>query len=219
MEALLQIKNKDRVFFHGEVFTSEREVDAMLKLVEQETLRIESRFFEPACGTGNFLAKILARKLQVVVECSKKNRLEFQKFSVLAISSLYGIDILLDNVEECRLRLLRLFKTLYIDIFNEECDFDCLETVKYILETNIVWGDALTLKAIGNDSEPIVFAEWSPLNGDMIKRRDYNLAKLLEHQPIEGDNLFSDLGEKAFIPKPIKEYAISHFLKLHNHVK
>ena len=61
-----QVKSKQRVADHGEVFTAEREVNAMLDLVKQETERIDSRFLEPACGDGNFLSEILRRKLAVV---------------------------------------------------------------------------------------------------------------------------------------------------------
>jgi len=61
-----QVKSRQRVQDHGEVFTNEREVNAMLDMVKQETERIESRFLEPACGDGNFLAEVLRRKLAVV---------------------------------------------------------------------------------------------------------------------------------------------------------
>lgn len=61
-----QVKSKQRVADHGEVFTNPREVNAMLDMVKQETERIDSRFLEPACGNGNFLAEVLRRKLAVV---------------------------------------------------------------------------------------------------------------------------------------------------------
>jgi hypothetical protein len=214
---MTQLKNKQRVADHGEVFTSERDVNAMLDLVEQETLRVESRFLEPACGTGNFLAEILRRKLIVVSKRYKNSRLEFERFSVLAISSIYGIDILEDNVAECRSRLFRIFEEEYKYLYNDKCNPDCLKTAKYILTKNILWGDALSLKAVGENDDPIIFSEWSPVNRNMIKRRDYTLSILLDYQPMEGDNLFSDLGDQAFIPKPIKEYPLIHFLELPCH--
>ena len=209
-----QVKHKQRVTDHGEVFTSEREVNAMLDMVEQETLRIESRFLEPACGTGNFLAEILRRKLDVVSRRYKKSQIEFERYSVLSVSSLYGIDILEDNVEECRHRLLNIFEDLYRKNFKNKCKDTCIKTIRYILEKNILWGDALTLKQVGQDDVPIIFSEWSPVNGSMIKRRDYTLAHLLAYQPMEGYNLFSDLGDQAFIPKPVKEYPLTYFLEL-----
>ena len=87
-----QVVSKKRVADHGEVFTSEREVNAMLDLVKQETERIDSRFLEPACGTGNFLVEILRRKLEVIKNRYKKNQLEYERYAVIAVSSIYGVD-------------------------------------------------------------------------------------------------------------------------------
>jgi type I restriction-modification system DNA methylase subunit len=97
-----QIKTKKRVADHGEVFTNEREVNAMLDLVKQETERIDSRFLEPACGNGNFLAEVLSRKLNVVSARYSKSQLEWEHYSIIAVSSIYGVDILEDNAKECR---------------------------------------------------------------------------------------------------------------------
>lgn len=209
-----QVKSKKRVADHGEVFTAEREVNAMLDLVKQETERIESRFLEPACGNGNFLVKILERKLAVVDGRYAKSQLEWERYAVLAVSSIYGVDILQDNVSECRERLLQLFDERYTKLYKTDCKEECRESVRYILYKNILWGDALTLKTPEEHSKPIVFAEWNAVNGSMIKRRDYTMANLLESQPIEGANLFSDLGDQAFIPTPVAEYPLTHFLEL-----
>ena len=105
-----QVVSKKRVADHGEVYTSKREVNAMLDLVKNETERIESRFLEPACGTGNFLAEILDRKLTVVQSRYGKNQLEYERYAVLAVSSLYGIDILEDNIKEYQTRLYNSFE-------------------------------------------------------------------------------------------------------------
>lgn len=207
-----QTKSKKRVADHGEVFTSEREVNAMLDLVKQETERIDSRFLEPACGTGNFLVEILRRKLTIVINKYKKSQLEFERYAVIAVSSIYGVELLEDNAQECRERLLNIFMETYSSIFKKKIKQDCIDTVAFILSKNILVGDALTL--LQNNGKPIIFAEWSALKGSMIKRRDYTLDELLRNQPMEEPNLFSDLGDKAFIPKPIKEYKITHFLKL-----
>lgn len=209
-----QVKSKKRVADHGEVFTAEREVNAMLDLVKQETERIESRFLEPACGNGNFLVKILDRKLTVVDGRYSKSQLEWERYAVLAVSSIYGVDILQDNVRECRERLLKLFDERYTKLYKTDCKEECRESVRYILDKNILWGDALTLKTPEEHYKPIVFAEWNAVNGSMIKRRDYTMANLLESQPIEGANLFSDLGDQAFIPTPVAEYPLVHFLKI-----
>jgi len=208
-----QIKSKKRVSDHGEVYTNEREVNAMLDLVEQETERIDSRFLEPACGTGNFLVEVLRRKLEVVQRRYRKQQLEYERYGIIAISSLYGIDLLMDNVEECKERLYAIFEKRYRKLFPKSVKDECLQSVRFILEKNIIRGDALTLNKVNTD-EPIVFAEWSAVNGSMIKRRDYTMANLLESQPIEGPNLFSDLGDKAFIPRPVNDFPLVHFLKL-----
>jgi len=212
--------SKERVTNHGEVFTRKREVNAMLDLVKQETERIESRFLEPACGTGNFLAAVLERKLGVVEQRYHRSQLEYESYAVLAVSSLYGIDILEDNAEACRKRLFDIFDRNYTRLFKNAVKEKCRKVVKYILQCNIIWGDALTLKTVGKNPQPIVFSEWSPVNGRMLKRRDFTMAMLLQsHLPGQGDlfpqrDLFSDLDEKVFIPKPVKEYPLTHFLEI-----
>lgn len=209
-----QVKSKQRVADHGEVFTAQREVNAMLDLVKQETERIDSRFLEPACGTGNFLVEILKRKLAVVENRYSKSQLEYERYAIIAISSIYGVDILQDNVQTCRDRLLGIFTHYYLNNYKKEIKPEFLKAAEFILSKNILWGDALTLKTPEAQPKPIVFAEWSAVNGSMIKRRDYTLANLLESQPIDGLNLFSDLGDKAFIPTPVGDFPLTHFLKL-----
>lgn len=209
-----QVKSKQRVANHGEVFTHEREVNAMLDLVKQETERIDSRFLEPACGTGNFLAEVLHRKLSVVEEKYKRNQLEYERYAILAISSIYGIDILEDNVIECRERLYAIFEKQYLKLYKTDAQDTCKKSAKYILSQNIIWGDALTLMRVDKEDKPIVFAEWSAVNGSMLKRRDFTLNELLRNSNAGDMGLFSDLGEEAFIPTPIKEYPLTHFLKV-----
>lgn len=215
-----QVKSKKRVTDHGEVFTSEREVNAMLDLVKQETERIDSRFLEPACGTGNFLVEILKRKLTIIENRYKKSQLDFERYTVIAISSIYGVDILEDNVVECRNRLFEIFDEKYTAFYKTNCKEECRRSIKYILERNILRGDALTLKTVGNDNQPIVFSEWSAVNGSMIKRRDFTMDNLLkaEASKVPG-GLFDDFYETdpAFLPKPVKEFPLTHFLKLADH--
>ena len=206
-----QVKSKNRIADHGEVCTAEREVNAMLDLVKQETLRIDSRFLEPACGTGNFLVEILSRKLTVVENQYKKSRLEYEHYAVLAVSSIYGVDLLGDNIQECRNRLFEIFDTNYTTLFKDKCSDKCKGSVKYILECNIKQGDALTLQT---ENGQIVFPEWSFVNANMMKRRDYTFHELLEHEETKALPLFSDLGDEVFIPEPVKEYPLIHFLKL-----
>ncbi len=206
--------SKKRVADHGEVLTGKREVNAMLDLVKQETERIESRFLEPACGTGNFLAEILERKLRVVEKRYAKSQLEYERNAVLAVSSIYGIDILEDNVEQCRQRLFGIFEQNYLSLFSGKTNDKCRESVRFILDSNIVHGDALTLKTVSEQPDYIVFSEWSPVNGSFLKRRDFTFHGLLEHESMKELPLFSDLGDDVFIPTPEKEYPLTHFLEI-----
>ena len=179
-----QTKSKERVREHGEVFTAEREVKAMCDLVKDETERIDSRFLEPACGDGNFLAEILTRKLEVVKRKYKKSTLDYEKTAVLAISSVYGVDIMQDNVLACRDRLFKLCDKEYKAVCKKDCNDQTREAVKFILSKNIVCGNALTLNKVdenGNDTnEPIVFSEWAFITGFQMQRQDYTFAHLLE---------------------------------------
>lgn len=212
-----QVKSKKRVADHGEVFTAEREVNAMLDLVKNETERIDSRFLEPACGNGNFLAEVLRRKLSVVTLRYSKSQLEWERYAVLAVSSIYGIDILEDNTEECRERLFQIFVDNYNQNFKKNCKEECYRSVLFLLKKNILWGDALNLKHPVTH-EPIVFSEWSAVNGSMLKRRDFKLDMLMRETKSEPNTLFSDLGDEAFIPTPFKEYPLTHFLNLEEDV-
>ncbi len=214
MKQASQVVSKQRVTDHGEVYTASREVNAMLDLVKQETERIESRFLEPACGAGNFLAVILRRKLSMVETKYAKSQIEYERNAVLVISSVYGIDILEDNVQDCRNRLFEIFNERYVTIFQNQIKKECLDSVKFILSKNIIWGDALTLKTVGVTQNPITFSEWSPVNGSNIKRRDFTFHGLLAHEEIKSEPLFSDLGDDVFIPDPVREYPVTHFLRL-----
>lgn len=211
-----QVKSKQRVADHGEVYTSAREVNAMLDMVKQETERIESRFLEPACGDGNFLIEVLRRKLEIVKKRYEKNQIEYERYSILALSSIYGIDILEDNTVACRNRLFAFFKNEYEDIYKSDVKEDFLKSAQYILSKNIVWGDALTLHSVCGKKEPIIFCEWSPVNGSMIKRRDFSFHELLFQSENNAMPLFSDAGEDVFIPEPVKEYPLIHFMRLYD---
>lgn len=194
-----QVKSKQRVADHGEVFTADSEVNAMLDLVKQETERVDSRFLEPACGEGNFLAEILRRKLEaakrraIPPQRKKPLPLEYEKQAVIAIASIYGVDLLIDNVLACRERLFEIWNEEYMAICKKEASEDCREAVRFILSRNIVCGNALSLKRVdenGNDTdEPIVFSEWAFVMGAKMQRKDYRFDKLLagEYEPKAGD--------------------------------
>ena len=208
------IKSKERITEFGEVFTSEREVNAMLDLVYDEALRIDSRFLEPACGNGNFLIEVLRRKLGRVSQLYSRNQADYEKNTIIAISSVYGIDILYDNIVECIARLASFVFNEYSKVAkNENQKFR--RTVDFILSKNIVHGDATSLTLPDSD-KPIIFSEWSFIGNNKVKRTEFSLSNLIAYQPFDGDNLFSDLGEEAFIPKPLKTYELCHYLEVNN---
>jgi hypothetical protein len=207
-----QIKDKNRVLNFGEVLTSKREVLDMLNLVNTETLRLDSRFLEPACGDGNFLIEVLNCKLKILEKNYSKNQYEFEKFSVQIFTSMYGIDILEDNIIFARERLFNQYFDIYNKKFQSSINIKCIDCIKYILELNLVHADALSFKEVKTNNF-IVFSEWSFIN-DKIKRRDFEFKNLIEYSSFEKGTLFSDLGEEVIIPSPIKDYPLVHFLDI-----
>ena len=212
-----QVKSKERVADFGEVFTNEREVNAMLDLVKDETENIESTFLEPACGDGNFLIEVLRRKLKVVKERYGKNEEQYEKFSIVAVTSIYGVELLQDNVNACIERLFNYWNDEYtVNCKNIQSD-TCREACRYILSKNILCGDALTM--LKNDGTPIVFAEWKLVKGSLLKRRDYELSKILEAEQMvdtEEYNLFNfdediEQATRDSMDKPIKEYPLTDY--------
>lgn len=207
----IQVKSKKRVTDHGEVFTNQREVNAMLDLVKHETERIESRFLEPACGNGNFLAEVLRRKLAVIDSRYSKSQIEWERYSVIAISSIYGVDILEDNAIECQERLFHIFSKAYISKFGTNCKLELIKSIKFILKRNILWGNALDFTN-PITKKPIVFSEWTMINENMIKRRDYVFQFLVEKS--FQTSLFDENNTAQYFDKEVSQFAPVHYLKL-----
>ena len=208
-----QVKSKARVADFGEVNTSEREVNAMLDLVKQETERLDSRFLEPACGDGNFLIEVLNRKLEILIKKYKRNQYEFERNSVVVVGSIYGVDILLDNAQSARDRLFNRFFEVYKKYFKKNLNDNLVESIRFILDKNIIHGDALTLKQVDSEN-PVTFSEWAVINSK-LKRRDFTLSDLLAYAPFEKGTLFSDLGDEVHIPAPKKDYALVKYDEAH----
>ena len=214
-----QVVSKQRVADHGEVYTAKREVNAMLDLVKEETERIDSRFLEPACGNGNFLVEILSRKMEAVHRQYAKNCYEYDLASAVAVSSMYGVELLPDNVETCQNRLMDQYLETYRQHQNADASPELERCIRYLFRKNILCGDALTM--LQNDGQPITFCEWTFIgtNGK-VKRRDFELSELLKN--VEYDKpkaneeglLFADTGEPTFVHLPKREYPITDYLKL-----
>lgn len=195
------IKSKKRVADHGEVFTPEWMVDAMLDLVKEESERIDSRFLEPACGSGNFLVKVLKRKLCAVELKFGKSEFEKRQYALLALMCAYGIELLEDNIIECRANMLEVLAD-YLRI--DEAD-DMYGAASHVLSLNLIQGDALSMK--GHDGAPITFSEWGYLGKGKFQRRDFRLDVLTGSSAFSAEGtLFSHLG-KHEIFTPTKTYS------------
>jgi N-6 DNA Methylase len=190
------IKSKHRVADHGEVFTPSWMVEAMLDLVKDETERIDSRFLEPACGSGNFLVPVLKRKLAGVELKYGKSDFERAHYALLGLMCIYGIELLADNIAECRENVLEIFSE-YLNL--DESDKLC-RAASYVLSQNLVHGDALTMRTHGG--QPITFAEWGYLGKGKYQRRDFCFEALTESSAFKVDfPLIANIGKHAiFLP-------------------
>lgn len=209
------VKSKQRVADHGEVFTPAWMVEAMLDLVKDETERIDSRFLEPACGSGNFIVQILKRKLAAVEVKFGKSDFERQHYALLGLMCIYGIELLADNIAECRANVLDVFAQ-YLNI--DETD-DLYRAATHVLSVNLVHGDALTMRAVDGqpvkDRPPITFAEWGYLGKGKFQRRDFRFDVLTGSSAFSAEgSLFADLGKheifapiKTHLPMTVRELA------------
>lgn len=181
----------------------------MLDLVRDESFRLDSRFLEPACGDGNFLIEILRRKLSIIENIKSQTEWEFK--SLIAVGSCYGIELLEDNAEACR---LRLFTEVREQMGKKYCTQGYEESLRYMLKKNIVCGDALTYRTA--NGKPITFCEWTPIAGSMqFSRRDFQFDFLVNqtHQY----SLFDEQGEAQSFDEPIKSYPPIHYTQLYRY--
>ena len=193
------IKSKKRVADHGEVFTPPWLVENMLDLVKAETERIDSRFLEPASGSGNFLMPVLRRKLIAVDKRYQSSAFERVHHAFLALMCIYGIELLRDNAEECRENLLEIFcKHLRLERDSKEW-----LAAKIILEANIIQGDALSLRDYKGN--PIIFPEWSYIGKGLYKRRDFKYDELLQLSSFGEGTLFESLSAEEIF-SPVRDY-------------
>lgn len=194
------IKSKKRVADHGEVFTPQWLVEAMLDLVKGESERIDSRFLEPACGSGNFLVRVLQRKLATVESKYGKAPFEKRQYALLGLMCCYGIELLADNVAECRANMLNVFAD-YLRLAPED---DLYRAAAYVLSQNIVHGDALRMET--HDGKPIVFPEWGYLGKGKFQRRDFRLDVLTGASQFSAeDSLFSQMAHHELFT-PVKTW-------------
>lgn len=172
----------------------------MLDLVKSEADRIDSRFLEPACGSGNFLVPVLERKLAVVQARYGRSVFERRHYALLALMCVYGIELLADNAAECRERLVSAFvRFLKVD------DADVwARAARSVVAANVVQGDALEMTTA--DGEPITFPEWGYLGAGKFQRRDFRFDALTQRSQASV-GLFAHFEEhEIFVP--IAEYPV-----------
>ena len=216
--------SRKRVIDHGEVFTPPGLVNDMLDLVAHECERVDSRFLEPACGDGNFLAEVLRRRL-ALVDRRHKARTQWEPQALLGLACLYGIEKLLDNVSDCRERLYALFADHYASRYQKLAKPEVLAAARLILRCNILHGDALKMTTPGDrvhPAKPLVFTEWSLLPGGKFKRRRYEYHDLTQPPPEAASGLFvpanarltDEDGRPVYIPCKVGDWPAVHYLKL-----
>lgn len=190
------IKSKKRVVDHGEVFTPPWLVEKMLDLVKGETERIDARFLEPACGSGNFLVPILQRKLAAVELKFGKSDFEKRHYALLAVMCAYGIELLDDNIAECRANMLEVFAD-YLGLAETD---ELYRAAFYVLSLNLVHGDAMTMRDMAGT--PISVVEWGYLGKGKFQRRDFRLDVLTSMASFSAEgSLFAGLGKhEIFTP-------------------
>ena len=194
------IKSRKRVADHGEVFTPPWLVEKMLDLVKGETERIDSRFLEPACGSGNFLVPILQRKLAAAEARYGKSEFERRHYALLALTCCYGIELLADNIAECRGNMLKVFDE-HLGL-NE--DGDLYRAASHVLSLNLIHGDAMTMK--NADGGPILIVEWGYIGRGKFQRRDFRLDVLTGMASFrEERSLFAHLGSHEIF-QPAESY-------------
>jgi hypothetical protein len=194
------VKSKQRVADHGEVFTPAWMVEAMLDLVKDESARIDSRFLESACGSGNFLVRVLQRKLAAVELRYGRSDFERRHYALLGLMCIYGIELLADNIAECRANLLAIFDDyLHLDPADE-----LHRAAFYVLSQNLVHGDALTMRT--HDAQPVAFAEWGYLGKGKFQRRDFRLDNLIGSSVFSAEGSLFDQSGKHEIFTPSKTY-------------
>lgn len=193
-----QVRSKQRVADHGEVLTPSPIVDAMLDLVRDESERIDSRFLEPACGSGNFLVPVLERKLASAEARYGSSAFEARHQALLAVMSIYGIELLADNVADCRRNLLDAFASSV----DEDWGSEWHAAAESVLRLNVVHGDALSMTTRDADPGAITFAEWAYVGKGLYRRRDFRFDSLTQISSFgQDDNLFSELGKhEIFTP-------------------
>lgn len=203
------IKSKFRVQKHGEVFTPKKIVNKMLDIkgVKEACESLRTTFLEPAAGEGAFLVAILERKLNIVVKNYNDDLGCFENYSLLALTSLYGIELLEDNAQTCVLNMFQVYYDIYqeqVRYHNGKLKKKVLDSAKEIISSNIRQGNFLTKQSI--DGNPLVFSEWSPIKMRKttkrikIQRTEYTLDEIYGNEEKESGKSINKAINKTIQP-------------------
>ncbi len=195
-----QVISKERVLRHGEVFTAEKEVEAMLDLVKKESFRIETTFLEPSCGTGNFLVEILRRKL-LTAKKERTRQKEWERAALQSLSSIYGIELMADTAKISRKRLFEIFEKEYRELFADSFQGKILQAANFILQKNIITGDTLKMKT--TKGKPIVFTKWI-FSNDKVARQEFEMRAMIDFYKNK-ECTQGDLFSQELLPQKIYE--------------
>jgi hypothetical protein len=196
------MRSAERIRDLGEVFTPEAIVDSMLELLQD--INYASKFLEPGCGNGNFLEKILSSKLEIVSRLPEvKNSLrsgnldEFEFKTIIALSSIYGIDIDSLNISEAKERLIALLISWYTKLSKNAPSENFLNNVESVLDKNIILGDLIAAPG------KIEIYQYSELPSQRIKRRVFLFTQLIFPE----DEVFED-NDMLFghVPNQLRDY-------------
>jgi hypothetical protein len=202
LEVIGQVKSKERVRDLAEVFTADREINAMLNLIGDSSYNIEFRYLEPSCGNGNFTVAILERKMLNVCEKYKKLQ-DFEFYTLMALGSIYGVDIAADNIKEARQRMKNVIVDRFSDVQNSRQPTDGFyKSVDYILKHNIIKGDML------EGEQKIKFTEFSSPKIYKFQQRVFRLVDLI--------GATGSLWAES--PDPVAEISMKNYWELANNV-
>lgn len=160
-----QVRSRERVRDLAEVFTHQREVDAMLDLMPKAFEELDTKFLEPSAGSGNFTTAILRRKLRLVAKNRCASQEEYEHALLRAVASIYGVDICADNVTEARARMGHAVLEHYQTDANTVVPTTAfMQAVAAIIDNNIVVGDTI------NSADTIEMCDWRPHPGGRFQR-------------------------------------------------
>ena len=186
MKKYNQIKSKDRVVNHGEVYTPDWVVQDMLDMIPNNASKIETRYLESSSGEGNFLVAILIRKLEQIF-INYKVLEDVQFYTFVALTNIYGIELLKDNVEFCKRRMLEIIRLFFIK-YNYRFDSTFENVINNVLSHNIINMNTLTYRIpmfdfehqlLRDENNNILYEGWAQISEWVINEKKKTVKHLI----------------------------------------